>query len=283
MNKLRSALALATEEELAELAELLFRAKFNPLDYVQTQTPETIRSLPLRQQREAIEARFRFLAADGLTTILGEAQTLSYRAILQQTCRHLKLDANEDFTTEDLEAEIFLHILQHSYRRMDERERQQFNRTLQQSLQAALRQTDDPNLKRALHANSLRLALEGGSALAISSLLRPWLLRLLARQFALHMARYQLAQAALVQGGALVARLQGQVALQLAKRGLISSTARYATTRTVLGFLGPAMWAWFFADLGWRSISTNHARIIPAIFLLAQIRLTRGDSLYSER
>jgi uncharacterized protein YaaW (UPF0174 family) len=37
------------------------------------------------------------------------------------------------------------------------------------------------------------------------------------------------------------------------------------------------MWAWFFADLGWRAIATNYGRIIPTIFALAQIRLTRAE------
>jgi uncharacterized protein YaaW (UPF0174 family) len=29
--------------------------------------------------------------------------------------------------------------------------------------------------------------------------------------------------------------------------------------------------------LGWRAIATNHSRVIPTIFALAQIRLTRSD------
>jgi len=31
--------------------------------------------------------------------------------------------------------------------------------------------------------------------------------------------------------------------------------------------------------LGWKAIATNYGRIIPIIFTLAQIRLTRGESL----
>ena len=40
-------------------------------------------------------------------------------------------------------------------------------------------------------------------------------------------------------------------------------------------FLGPALWSWFLADLGWRAIATNYGRVIPVVFTLAQIRLTR--------
>ncbi|HBE17795.1 MAG TPA: hypothetical protein DDW51_09305, partial [Cyanobacteria bacterium UBA11367] len=36
LDELRSALELATEEELQQLTEILFRRRFNPLDYLQT-------------------------------------------------------------------------------------------------------------------------------------------------------------------------------------------------------------------------------------------------------
>jgi uncharacterized protein YaaW (UPF0174 family) len=55
------------------------------------------------------------------------------------------------------------------------------------------------------------------------------------------------------------------------------SAARYTVVRSVFAVVGPALWAWFFADLGWRAISTNYGRIIPIIYALAQIRLTRAE------
>ena len=55
------------------------------------------------------------------------------------------------------------------------------------------------------------------------------------------------------------------------------SAARYGAVRTVFSIVGPVMWAWFLADLGWRTISTNYGRIIPTIFTLAQIRLSRTE------
>jgi uncharacterized protein YaaW (UPF0174 family) len=55
------------------------------------------------------------------------------------------------------------------------------------------------------------------------------------------------------------------------------NAARYAAVRSFFAILGPAMWAWFFADLGWRAIATNHGRIIPVVFTLAQIRLIREE------
>ena len=32
------------------------------------------------------------------------------------------------------------------------------------------------------------------------------------------------------------------------------------------------MWGYFVADLGWKAIATNHGRVIPIVFTLAQIR-----------
>lgn len=57
------------------------------------------------------------------------------------------------------------------------------------------------------------------------------------------------------------------------------NAARYGAVRSVFAFVGPALWVWFFADLGWRSIATNYGRIVPIIFALAQIRLTRAECL----
>jgi uncharacterized protein YaaW (UPF0174 family) len=100
----------------------------------------------------------------------------------------------------------------------------------------------------------------------------------MASQFAIHFATYQVAKDAVVAGGAAVAnQFQHYLALQTAKRGMAVSAARYGAARSVLALLGPAMWGWFFADLGWRAIATNYGRIIPIIFTLAQIRLTRSE------
>ena len=52
-----------------------------------------------------------------------------------------------------------------------------------------------------LQEKPLSLLAKGGSALALSAVIRPWLLRQIAQQCALHMARYQVATQALVKGG----------------------------------------------------------------------------------
>lgn len=271
---MREALALATEEELDALVDVLFRPRFNPLDYVQTPAPEEVRRWAYDRQLQAIEDRICFLAADGLTTLRGDAQQLPYRTILSQTCRHLKIPYTDAFTTDDLEAEIFLHLLQNTLKRLPEGERSRLTQTIHTSLQTA---PEGGDLKHLLHNDSLRLALEGGSALALSALVRPLVLRHIAHQVMLYAAKQQLAQEALKQGGRAAAQIQSYFAAQLARRGLAVNAARYAATRSVLGLVGPALWVWFLADLGWRAIATNHSRTIPALFLLAQIRLTRVE------
>jgi uncharacterized protein YaaW (UPF0174 family) len=77
-----------------------------------------------------------------------------------------------------------------------------------------------------------------------------------------------------------VAQVQNRLALSMASRGMAVNVARYGATRTVLAVLGPALWTWFFADLGWRAIATNYGRVIPAVFTLAQIRLTRSADYF---
>lgn len=275
---------LANDDERNALIELLFRPKFNPLDYVQTAPPERIKSLPWEYQLEAIEERFRFLAADGVTVICGDSQQLSYREILFQASDYLKLDilslaspwGASELTNVELEAEIFLHLVQRTWKKLPAVEQTELLQAMQQGLRPA--EQGGP-LGNTLKRDSLRLMLEGGSAVAVSTLVRPFILKQLAQQFAQHLARRQLAQLALKQGGSAIAKLQSYAMAKLAGRSVAVSAARYTTARTALGFLGPALWAWFAADLGWRTISTNYSRVIPAIYLLAQIRLSRAEQL----
>lgn len=284
VDDLRESLILATEDERHALIELLFRPKFNPLDYLNTAPPELVKGLSWESQLEAIEARFRFLAADGITVICGDSQLLSYREILFQASDYLKLDlaalaspwGSSELTNEELEAEIFLHLIQRTWKKLPASEQTELLLTIQQGLRPA---AQGGPLGHALKQDSLRLMLEGGSAVAVSALVRPFILQQLAQQFAQHLARRQLAQLALQQGGSAIAKLQSYAMAKLAGRSMAVSAARYGAARTALGFLGPALWAWFAADLGWRTISTNYSRVIPAIYLLAQIRLSRAEEL----
>lgn len=275
MDELRSALELATDDELAELTTVLFARRFNPLDYLYLPDPHTVQSQTRESCLDSIESRFRFLAADGLTVLRGKTDQLSYRQILVQVCRFLKLPATDELSTPDLEAEIFLHLLHRTWQNMPGQQRQLITQRVQNSLSVA---NVTEQLPLTLQKDPVGLVLKGGGAIAISTLLRSAVLQHISRQFMYHFATYQAAQQVVRQGTtALATQVQGQVLLNTAREGMALTAARYGVVRGVFSFLGPALWTWFFADLGWRAISVNYARVIPTVFALAQIRLTRSE------
>lgn len=272
MDELTSALELATDDELQQLADVLFRRKYNPIDYFTTPAAIEIQSLERRDLIDAIAERFRFLAADGLTVLQRKTARVSYRQVLERVCQHLKIKYSEAQTVSDLESELFLNMLSRSWQKLSPTERDR----LSTSIQSALTEVD---LHQSLPKDVQRdvgLLLKGSSAIAISAIVQPAVMNLLARQLAWQLATYQAGREALKAGStALAARVQTYFSTYLAKRGMALATARYGVARTVFSFLTPTLWGLFFADLGWRAISTNYARIIPVIFILAQIRLLR--------
>jgi uncharacterized protein YaaW (UPF0174 family) len=275
LDELRTALELATEDELQQLTELLFSRRFNPLDYVNTPQPIDVQSRDRHAWLDSLEQRFRYLAADGMTVLRGKTQQVTYRQTLIQVCRYLKISYSRQLSTTDLEAEIFLSLLGRAWDRLPVSEQQDLTRRVQEAL--AKSKPMQP-LPMSVQKDPLGLLFKAGSAVAISSVVRPVILGHIAHQFALHFAKYQVARQTLIQGGTVAAtQIQGHLAAQAANRGMALTAARYGATRSILGFLGPVLWTWFLADLGWRAIATNYARIIPTIFALAQIRLTRGD------
>lgn len=274
MDELRTALELATEEELQQLTEILFRRKFNPLDYVQSLDPIEIQSQDRETWMDAIEQRFRFLAADGVTVLRGRTQEVSYRQALIQVCCYLKIPFSNQLSTTDIEAEVFLNLMGRAWKRLPATEQ----RSLTVQVQKSLAQSQDQPLPAHLQHDPMSLLVKGGSVLAVNSLIKPFLLQQMARQFALQFASYQVAKEAIAQTGALAAaQFQNYVAVQTAKEGMALTATRYGVMRGVFSCLGPVMWGWFLTDLGWRAIATNHGRIIPTIFALAQIRLTRAE------
>ncbi|MEW6495460.1 MAG: YaaW family protein [Cyanobacteriota bacterium] len=275
MDELRSALELATEEELMQLTEILFRRKFNPLDYLQTHDPLEIQSRDREAWLDAIEERFRFLAADGMTVLKGRTHQFTYRQALIQVCHFLKIPYSKKLSTTDIEAEIFLNLMGKAWKRLPASEKKSLTVRVQRSL--AESKLSEP-LPVHIQHDPIGLLIRGGSALAVSSILKPMLLQQMAHQFAIHFASYQVAKDVVIQGGtAAAAQFQNYLTLQTARRGMAMNAARYGATRSAFAFLGPLLWGCFFADLGWRAIATNYGRIIPTIFALAQIRLTRAE------
>ena len=275
LDELRVALELATEEELEDLTAILFSRRFNPLDYFQIPEPIEVQSQSRQAWLDAIEERFRFLAADGMTVLRGRTQEVTYRQALVQVCKYLKIPYYQHLTTIDLEAEVFLHLLGKFCQKLPVPEKRKLTQKIQHQLVKS--ELKEP-LPLALQKDPLSLIFKGGSAIAVSSVIQPMLLKQIARQFATHLATYQVAKQAVIKGGTAAAKqFQSYATVQLARRGMAVSAARYGAVRSVFAFIGPIMWGWFFADLGWRAIATNYGRIIPTIFALAQIRLIRGE------
>ncbi|MCM0592113.1 MAG: YaaW family protein [Gloeotrichia echinulata IR180] len=278
MDELRAALELATEEELQDLTAILFSRKFNPLDYVRTPEPIEVQSQDRKAWLDALENRFRFLAADGMTVLQRRTNKVTYRQALIQVCRYLKIPYSQELATVDLEAEVFLHLLGKVWKKLPEPEQQKLTVRVQRHLSKSELREPLPIL---LQSDPLGLIFKGGSALAVTSVIAPVVLKQIARQFALHFATYQVAKQAAIKGTeAATTQFQSYVTLQMARRGMTMSAARYGAVRSIFAVIGPMMWAWFFADLGWRAIATNYGRIIPTIFALAQIRLTHAEELW---
>lgn len=260
------------------MTELMFQPRFNPLDYFCTPQPVDVSSYERTHQINLLEQRFRYLAADGLTVLQKQTHTVSYHHALLQVCRYLKIRRYRALSVSELESEIFLVLLERTWQQLPHREQQSVDRQLHSAI-AHTREFDQ--LPELLQQRPTALLAKGGSALALSAVIRPWLLRQIAKQFALHMARYQMAKQTLVKGGlTAAAQIQSKAAARMATQGMASASVRYGATRGLLSCLGPALWTWFFADLGWRAIATNYARVIPVIFTLAQIRLTRDGNAH---
>ncbi|MDX2256565.1 MAG: hypothetical protein NW214_13710 [Pseudanabaenaceae cyanobacterium bins.39] len=273
MEELSDVLELATDEELHQIADILFRRKFNPLDYVSQPPVQALQSWDRSELIDVISKRFRFLAADGLTVLRRRTDQVSYREVLERVCQHLKIKYSRNQTVEDIESELFLNLISSSRKRLSPQERA----SLDDSLQSALTESD---LQRALpldaQRNPMSLLVKGGGALAVGTVLRSAVLNTLAKQMAWHFASYQVGYEVLKSGGTAIAtRINAYVMTNLAKRGMAAAATQYTAARAVFAVVTPALWGLFFADLGWRAIATNYGRIIPAIFIVAQIRLLR--------
>jgi len=281
LDELRSVLELATEEELRQLTELLFRPKFNPLDYVNASQVLEIQSRSHGDWLDAIEERFRFLAADGMTVLRRQAHQITYRQALIQVCHYLKIPYSKNQTTTDIEAEIFLHLLGKAWKKMPKQERKALSNRVTRSLIETSPLTAigvETQAIAAIRADPINSLIKNTSILALSTVVKSALLQQVAQQFAIHFATHQVAQSTVLKGGiAAAAQWESYVALQTAKQGMAVTAARYGAVRTVFALVGPVLWGYFVADLGWKAIATNYGRIIPTIFALAQIRLTRGE------
>lgn len=114
--ELRLVLELATNEELLEFEEILYGTSyFSPLIKSIAKRPnsDSVVALDDIEERDIfiskLESRFLYLAADARSIIRGWRP--SYRHVLLQVRRKLSVRCSSKLCTADLEAEIFLHLL----------------------------------------------------------------------------------------------------------------------------------------------------------------------------
>ncbi|ELR99480.1 YaaW family protein [Gloeocapsa sp. PCC 73106] len=247
MDELRKGLELATEEELQQLTRILFARGINPLDYWKNPLPLEVQSQDWEHWLDLLEKRFRYLAADALTVLKGRTHQVSYRQTLIQVCHYLKIAYSQSMSTIDIEAEIFLHLLSKAWYRLPVSEKKALSKKFNEDLETS-GLAPDKN-----YDEFFKIILKGSSVWAVNSVLKPWILKQIAVQIPV------------------------KTAIESAKRGIIVTTARYAAVRSALTLIGPILWASLLTELGWKAIAVNYSRILPVIFTLAQIRLTRGE------
>ncbi|ESQ27838.1 hypothetical protein EUTSA_v10018766mg [Eutrema salsugineum] len=284
--ELRLVFELATDSELYELENILFGPSyFSPL----------LKSIPnkggsdrlmIGQDIEvrdgfikALESRFLFLAADARSTLRGWRP--SYRNVLLAVRDKLSIPCSSQLPTEDLEAEIFLYLVDN------------FSSEASGIFPGLWENSQASKVKGSLELGlskwkvELLAALEVGAAEVQSMILKGGgmitfakVYQLLAKKLSgkvfLEAANYQMRREMLKKGGQLAAiNLESRAALLAAKHGFAGAASRYLGLRTAMQLLGPVMWGTLLADLVIQMLETDYARILRAIYAFAQIRITR--------
>lgn len=275
--QLRAVLELATDSELRELERILFGPSYwspllksiaNNREYMDFSMIEE--DLEEREEfMSMLESRFLYLAADAQSTLRGRRP--SYRDVLLNVRKKLGIRCSTKISVEDLEAEIFLHLLQ-EYASSSE-----VVNTANESLEFGLSQW-------MIHADA---ALEGGRGLLGTMILKGGgmltmgriynsLIKRLFGKCMVEVAKYGVQKELLKKGGQLAAvNLESRLAFLAAKESVKNAATSYFGIRSMGTFLGPLMWGTFLADIFIQMIGTDYARILRAIYAFAQIRIIR--------
>ncbi|CAL5445323.1 unnamed protein product [Camellia sinensis] len=268
--ELRSVLELATDSELYELERILFGPSyFSPL--LKSITKQTdVDYFMIEEDAEErddfiamLESRFLFLAADARSTLRGWRP--SYRNVLLGVREKLNIPCSSKLSTEDLEAEIFLHLLQEYSR--DE------SGTFPSSWESSKNPDNHGSLELGLSpwkvqaiaalrvgASELRrIILKGGGMLTLGKVYNLLARKLLGRMF-LEGAKYQIKKEVIRKGGQLAAvNLESRLALLVAKQEHDGFTW---------------LWGTFLADVVIQMLGTDYARILRAIYAFAQLSVS---------
>ncbi|KAG9129260.1 hypothetical protein Leryth_006457 [Lithospermum erythrorhizon] len=247
--ELREVLELATDSELYELRSILFgKSYFSPLlKSIGARSSENEYFMigeDLEERDEFIsmlESRFFYLAADARATLRGWRP--SYRNVLLNVRKKLKVPCSGKLNTEDLEVEIFLHVLrEYSSEEGDVNSEKKIRRSTdeQHNLQSGLNQWKIQTAAALeVGAPELRpIIVKGGWMFTLGKIYNLLARRLSGKMF-LEAAKYQIKKDVVAKGGQLAAmNLEASAALLLAKQGLKGAASRYIGLRSMLTFLG---------------------------------------------
>ncbi|CAA2953669.1 Hypothetical predicted protein [Olea europaea subsp. europaea] len=291
--ELRFVLELATDSELYELEKILFGPSyFSPLLKSITKRDEVdyvmIGEDPDKRENfiSMLESRFLYLAADARSTLRGWRP--SYRNVLLEVRKRLKIPCSAKLSTEDLEVEIFLHLLQE----YSSEEPGNFQSPKGSSTSSEVGDNLELGLSRwkvqsvtaiGFGATELRSTiLKGGGMLAFEKFFA-WVEGRLSGKMFVEAAKYQMKKEVIGKGGQLAAiSLETQAALLAAKQGLKVAATRYLGLRSVAQLLGPMMWGTLLADVVIQMLGTDYARILRAVYAFAQIRIYRSYGIASD-
>ncbi|KAJ6824422.1 uncharacterized protein M6B38_381200 [Iris pallida] len=194
----------------------------------------------------------------------------------------MNVPCSSKLSTEDLEVEIFLHLLQ-EYSSVETGSGSfpldGFKLSNGQgSLEVGLSQWKVHGLA-ALRVGAKELqqmVLKGGGMLTLSKIFE-LLARRLSGRMILEAANYEIKNEIIKKGGQLAAlNLESRAALLAARQGLGLAASRYLGLRSMTMLLGPLLWGKFLADIVIQMLGTDYARVLRAIYAFAQ--LIRNDT-----
>ncbi|PKI53457.1 hypothetical protein CRG98_026147 [Punica granatum] len=209
----------------------------------------------------ALESRFLFLAADARSVLRGWRP--SYRNVLLSVRKKLNIPCSSKLSTEDLEAEIFLHLL-YDYSSEEFGSKSVWGSSKASDAESNLELGYDQQKIEALAASRV------GSQELHSLIFK--IAGKLSGKVCLEAANYQIKKEVLKKGGQLAAiNLESRAALLAARQGLAGAASTYLGFRSMMSLLGPMMWGTLLADVVIQMLGTDYARIVRAIFAFAQI------------
>ncbi|KAG2667776.1 hypothetical protein I3760_15G131700 [Carya illinoinensis] len=260
--ELRRVLELASDSELYELERILFGPSyFSPLIKSITSRADVDHVMieeDLEEREDFIaelESRFLFLAADARSTLRGWRP--SYRNVLLSVRKKLNIRCSSKLSTEDLEIEIFLHLLQN----YSSEELGYFPSSLEPS-------------KTSNDKGSLELGLDRGKVHTLDAVKELWSM-ILKGGGMLTLAKIYELLARRLSGKVFVEAANYQIKKEFIKKGLSGAASRYLGFRSMMALLGPVLWGTLLADVVIQMLGTDYARILRAIYAFAQIRITR--------